>query len=351
MNGQNVPCVRVQEREGEELMAITVKNCFEEFMRDYVNLDPEVTEDARSSRDNLLKNIAEFSGNDGFFYLCEEYNIQFGSFARKTKCRELDDIDLMIGIHAHGATYWSSDPWDSITITAGTDSSAQMECANEDGTLNSTKVVNQFKKRIENVRDYSRSEVKRSGEAVVLNLVSKEWSFDIVPCFHTVKESDGKSYYLIPNGSGKWKKTDPRIDRNEVQKINQRLDGKVLELIRLAKKWNKAKKARTIPSYLLETLVLNHCKTQFELSDYIDIRFREVLLYISDYITEPVYDPKGIQGDINSLSVEDRDTLSLRAKADYDKACEAIDLEIIGEQKKAIQKWKEILGGDFPDYR
>ena len=33
-------------------------------------------------------------------------------FAIKTKCRDLDDVDLMIGIAANGATYYSDDLWD-----------------------------------------------------------------------------------------------------------------------------------------------------------------------------------------------------------------------------------------------
>ena len=81
-------------------MATTVNNAFEEFMRDIINLDKDTVSAARISRDNLLSNIAEFSEEDGFFTLCSEYNEHFGSFARKTKCRKLDDIDLMIGISA-----------------------------------------------------------------------------------------------------------------------------------------------------------------------------------------------------------------------------------------------------------
>ena len=115
-------------------MATTVNNAFDEFMKDIVNLDPDVVSKARESRDNLLENIAEFDNEDGFFDLYEGYNVHFGSFARKTKCRELDDIDLMIGIAANGATYNSSDPWDDVHITASTTNQAQKDCTREDGT-------------------------------------------------------------------------------------------------------------------------------------------------------------------------------------------------------------------------
>lgn len=331
-------------------MATTVNVAFDEFMRDTVNLDSEVVSAARKSRDNLIDNIAEFDDTDGFFDLCKDFNVHFGSFARKTKCRELDDIDLMIGIAASGATYNSSDSWDDVRITASASNEAQKDCARDDGTLNSTSVINKFKKKLENVREYSRSEVKKNGEAVVLNLKSKDWSFDIVPCFHTVKEANGREYYLIPNGNGNWKKTDPLKDKEHVTDTNQSKDGRVLELVRLCKKWNKVKNAKTIPSYLLETMIINYADSVTKLSEYIDLRFRDTLKYIADHIMSPVYDMKDIQGDINNLDLSDRWVLQQKAQSDYEKACKAWEHESAHNQKDAIKKWGEILGSDFPIY-
>ena len=330
-------------------MATTVNNAFDEFMKDIVNLDSDVVSKARESRDDLLENIAEFDDEDGFFDLYEGYNVHFGSFARKTKCRELDDIDLMIGIAANGATYNSSDSWDDVHITASTTNQAQKDCTREDGTLNSTQVINKFKSKLKHVREYSRSDIHKSGEAVVLNLTSKDWSFDIVPCFHTVTESDGRSYYLIPNGKGNWKKTDPTKDKEHVTNTSKDKEGRVLELIRLCKKWNNVKKATTIPSYLLETMIINYCDSQTTLSQFIDYRFRDALKYIADNIMNSVSDMKEIQGDINTLSDSDKSKLKEKANNDYQKACEASEMETVN-QEKAIKLWGEILGGDFPSY-
>lgn len=332
-------------------MATTVNNAFSEFMKNIVNLDADVVSNARSSRDNLLENIAEFDNADGFFNLYQGFNVHYGSFARKTKCRELNDIDLMIGISADGATYNANDPWDNMKITASTINAAQIECARDDGTLNSTQVSNKFKDKLKNVREYSRSEIRRSGEAVILNLKSKDWSFDIVPCFHTATESEGRAYYLIPNGSGNWKKTDPLKDREHVTNTNTEKDGLVLELIRLCKKWNKVKNAKTLPSYLLETMIINHCDEESELSQRIDIRFKNTLKYIADHITSPVYDMKDIQGNINTIDILDKYTLKEKAQSDYEKACDAIKYETEEkDHKKSINKWREIFGGDFPTY-
>ena len=333
-------------------MATTVNSAFAEFMANVVNLDPDITSNARASRDNLLSNIAEFDNADDFFDLYDGYNVHFGSFARRTKCRELDDIDLMIGITGCGSTYNPYDPWNNVKITSSsTTDPMQLECTREDGTLNSTKVTNKFKKKLESVREYARSEIRRNGEAVILNLKSKDWSFDIVPCFHTVEESDGRSYYLIPNGDGHWQKTDPVKDKDKVTATNQKLKCRVLELIRICKKWNKVKNTTTIQSYMLETMIINYCDNKAELSQYFDLRFKDALNYIANNIMYSVYDLKEIQGDINTLSYSERLSLSKKAQDDYKKACNASTAEIDEkDHKKAIGIWGDILGSEFPKY-
>ena len=333
-------------------MATTVNKAFEEFMKESVNLDSGVVLAARKSRDNLLDNISELSEEGGFFTLCSDFNEHFGSFARRTKCRELDDIDLMIGISGNGATYNGSDPWDNIRIYVSSKDSAQNDCSRDDGTLNSTKVLNKFKKALEGVREYSRSELHRNGEAVVLNLISKDWSFDIVPCFKTAVDDNGNEYYLIPNGSGNWKKTDPRKDREYVSSVNQEKSGRALDLIRLVKKWNKDTNVTTIPSYLLETLVVYFCESSSEeLSSYIDFRFRDALKYISSNIGGTIYDMKGIQGSINNISLTDRMAIANKAYDDYQKAISAINYETTQkDMESSISKWGEIFGSDFPEY-
>ena len=331
-------------------MITTVNGAFDKFMKDVVNLDKEVVSNARSSMDNLLNNIDEFSDDD-FFHLWNEINIQYGSFARKTKCRKLDDIDLMIGISADGATYDGTRPWNDITITASGSNRKQIECSNDDGTLNSTKVLNKFKDKLEKTRDYSRSDLHKNKQAVTLTLLSREWNFDIVPCFQTVKEADGRSYYLIPNGDGNWLKTDPKKDRDCVFTLNSQNKGKVTELIRLCKKWNKVKNAKTISSYVFETLIIHYCLNVESLNDYIDIRFRNALKYISNNICSSIFDLKGIQGDINDLSYEDRLTIKEKAVIDFQKAVSAYEAETKeNNHQKAINIWRDIFGEEFPKY-
>ena len=332
-------------------MIRTVEDAFDFFMKNKVNLDPNVVAEARKSRDNLLKNIQDFSGADDFFDLCSDFNVHFGSFARKTKCRELDDIDLMIGISANGATYNSFDNWDEVRINANQREQIQVDCMNDDGTLNSTKVINKFKEKLKSVNDYSRSDLHKNGEAVTLTLKSRVWNFDIVPCFHTVKEPDGRAYYLIPNGKGDWKKTDPTIDREYVKQTNKNCNGHILELIRLCKKWNTVKKVKPIPSYLLETMVIDFIESCKPTDDDIKILFKKNLDYIAMAILNPVYDMKEIEGDINTIKSDDRQNIREKARTDFEKVrCAIMYEENFNLHEEAIKIWREIFGGDFPKY-
>lgn len=327
-------------------MAKTVDQIFDEYIDEYVDLDPDVVEAARKSRDNLLDNISDFDEKDDFFSLHKDFNLHFGSFARRTKCRKLDDIDLMIGIKACGATYDYLESWNDMSINANMNISAQRECSNKDGTLNSTKVLNKFKTQLSKVRDFSRSDIHRSGEAVSLNLKSKEWSFDIVPCFQTEVESNGRNYYLIPNAAGKWKKTDPRMDREHVTESNKKRNGKVLRLIRLVKKWKEIRCEKYFPSYLLETMVIDYadnCWQEMEISSH----FVAVLDYLRRKIDYKVYDMKDIQGNINTLDFENRQILKSVIQQDFDISNEAKYWEYRGKNDTSIAKWSDIFGPDF----
>ena len=75
------------------------------------------------------------------------------------------------------------------------------------------------------------------------------------------------------------------------------------------------------------------------------------MLYIKNNIWNAIYDSKGIEGNINTLSYSEKLSLQSRASNDYTKACNAISAEInSNDQEKAINIWRDIFGGDFPHY-
>lgn len=330
-------------------MAKTVNSAFNEFLSDFVNLDSSKTASARSSRDWLIDQIKKFPNDDDSFpKLHPDKRIFFGSFARKTKIRELDDIDIMLILRAEGGKY--TDYSDYIEINTGDSVDRLKQFCNSGTTvLNSRKIVNKLVSSLSDVPQYSEAEMHRNQEAATLKLKSYTWNFDIVPCFRTNEESNGRDYYLIPDGNGNWKKTDPRRDRNRLTNINQNHDGNVLNAIRIMKYWNKRRSMPSMSSYLLETMILDYYESA-KATQWVDVEVKALLKYIRDNISKPIYDPKDIQGDMNDLSDDTIKKINDKADSDYNKAKEARNYEDNGDHNSSIGKWKEIFGDNFPEY-
>ena len=187
--------------------------------------------------------------------------------------------------------------------------------------LNSNKVKNKLVSALQNISQYEKSEIHARGEAVTLKLKAYSWNFDIAPAFYC--SGNGSPYYLIPNGYGKWKKTNPKIEQERVSRLNLQFNNQVLSTIRLVKYWNRRGQMPNITSYVLETMVLDYF-TQANHSvynngtyyDYPDMHFRDSLHYISNHIMYTVQDSKGIQGDINTLTYEQKSKIQTRANND-----------------------------------
>ncbi|MDK2791616.1 MAG: hypothetical protein PWQ25_479 [Deferribacteres bacterium] len=329
-------------------MAKTVNNAFNIFNRDFVNLDPDETKIARSSRDWLITQLTNLPNKiDDFPRLYEGMHIKFGSFARNTKIRPLDDIDLILTFSADGTTYWTHSYGKSYTlIVPDTATNLKKLCYENSNHLNSIKFVNKLVSSLKGIGHYQSADIHRRQEAATLKLTSYDWNFDIVPAFYT-----DTGYYLIPDGNGGWKATDPRVDQQKVTDINQKHNSSILQIIRTLKYWNRRAKMPTIPSYLFENLILNYFNSKDEILDFIDVNMINFWYYLKDAIYNNVNDPKGFQDNLNTLSFEEKQKISEKAKDAYNKGYEAYQLEVEEkDQEKAINKWGEIFGDDFPDY-
>lgn len=330
-------------------MATTVIAAFDEFMKDIVNLTKADTDDARNSRNWLISKVNNFESDGEFPVNYPNINITFGSFARRTKIRPLDDIDLMFGLSAEAATHTIYS--DHITLnSAGENTRLHQYRHAGENTICSIRILNAFKSRLQDIGQYAQAEIKRNQEAVTLKLSSKDWNFDIVPCFISTPDAFGKNYYLIPDGKGQWKKTDPRIDRDRVTEINVKNDGNLLNVIRAVKYWQRRSTMPTMSSYLLETLILDYYESKTSCSRFIDTELQALFNHIGLFVQYSVNDPKGIQGDINNLTAEARQKISDRCYLDAQKSAEARQYELDNDYEKSINKWREVFGPQFPVY-
>jgi hypothetical protein len=327
-------------------MAKTVNGAFSTFNKYFVNLDTQRTVTARGSRDWLLGQLDKLEDRDGSFPLkFEERHIKFGSFARNTKIRELDDIDLIFCLHANNA-YFSKNLFSNEYYLHTENAGPRLKGLSTENKLNSIKVVNQFVSSLSKIQHYSAAKIHRRQEAVTLKLSSYEWNFDIVPAFYTKS-----NFYLIPDGNGNWKRTNPIIDQEKVTRINQKLNGDILQLIRTLKYWNRRVQMPTTSSYLFENIVLNYFESKDKIYDFLDGNLITFWEHLKTAIYQSVPDPKGIQDDLNNLSYEDKVKISNKSEDTYNKALLAYQFETQDkDQEKSINKWREIFGNDFPKH-
>jgi hypothetical protein len=322
---------------------ITIKQWFDKLSQNYVDLDSNQVARARASRDWLIDRIHEFCDNGKSFpLLCNKYDINFGSFARKTKIRPLDDIDIIIGLNGEGARYEDKSLTTHIIVDDNY-SWLRRYCFDGSNKVSSRKVINAFISRLSAVPQYEKAEASRKREAAVLNLSSYPWAFDIVPGFVTVEISQGENWYLIPDGLGGWKKTDPRIDRDLVTRVNQANHGCVLKMVRLFKYWNHINK-KQIPSYLLEAIIVQYFRYSTEISTCLWKEFAHALHYLSRCILHEVNDPKNIQGNINKLSTENRENIAKSCIEHGKLTCVALKYESEGNIGASIKFWEIIFG-------
>lgn len=335
-------------------MPYRVNSCFEDFIRFKVNLDPDRVRIARTSRDNLLDNLKQLCNEGKLPRHYAEMNVHYGSFARRTKIRPLDDIDLMVCFSACGGHYMEFQPNVLYKIKMQDGLNIYKDLNDEQGYLNSRKLINYIIRNLSSLRDYKKADMHRNQEAATLQLKSYEWNFDIVPCFYA---ADG--FYLIPDGNGNWKKTDPRIDAqriNHVDAIVKRNPNTkdLYTFIRLMKYWKREKWGDSVGSYMFEQMILNFAERGGMQSDWQN-SVSQCLRWLEQSIYYPVNDPKDMQGNLNTLDKATMDRLSSRAKTDYDASKNAVTDEIASlilksTIEEAIAYWHGIFGKEFKTY-
>ena len=325
-------------------MPSTVSACFDAFRSATVDLPTDVTVTARSSRDFLVEQISSL-GKEGVLH---GTTVAFGSFARKTQKVPLDDIDCLAMLKCSAtASVFSS----GHTYELRNNGNAFLKPYTESsGYVNSTKVLNEVKKRLESVSQYGKSDIGRNGSAVVLNLKSYTWSFDVVPTCPVGDGGNGTAHYLIPNGNGKWTRTDPRIDASRATDANVKHGNRFLPAVRLLKYWNKRTQKPVLPSYYLETLLTNRALTH-DPYPTMQNAVEDLLNALTSAVLSSCPDPKNLGPNLDAaVTHETKKKVSSAALSARQSAVAAINREIAGDHKAAISNWREIFGPAFPQY-
>lgn len=331
-------------------MPYTVNTSFQTFRANFVDLDVGDVAKARTSRDALKNQLAllpqKVAGFPSLYGGC----LDFGSFARRTRVRPLNDIDMLLLLNGRNteSVYFSDYTY---RLRINDQSSILMQYTNNDQYINSTKILNKLKSSLSFVSYYRKADIKRTGVAVVLDLSSYPWVFDVVPAFPIRDGMGGISHYLIPNGTGNWMKTDPRKDQSAITAANQLHNGNLLSLMRIMKYWNSHYYAiPTLPSYYFETMLISAFKYKPAI---VDVKASIVPAFeqIAALILSSCPDPKGLGSNLDSgISWEIKTKVQSKAKEMAQFGRYALSCEQQGNHEEAIKWWKFIFYPDFPAY-
>ncbi len=234
-----------------------------------------------------------------------------GSAQRGTIIRPLDDLDIL-------AVFENKD---HIFETYRNDSFAFINRVRD--------ALNQYEVKLVGTR----------GQAVRLFYTNRP-HVDIAPVF---KWSTGG--YGLPDGSGGWITTDPDFHYEWINRKNQELNYRLKPMIRMIKRWNNTYETK-LKSFHLEMMVTN---TFTSLGN--DSREAAEMFFDSAPLLMRTIDPSGNSGDLSEyLTVTNRQLITNRFNRCKNKCAEANRLEVNGDHRGAIEKWREIFGNDFSTY-
>ncbi|MGI0488512.1 hypothetical protein ACN4EK_24135 [Pantanalinema rosaneae CENA516] len=332
-------------------MVYTVWSAFNQFRQNTVDLDPNAVKVARSSRDHLFEQIERLAQNNVGFPKLQGSFLPFGSFARRAKTRPLNDIDLLILLKGNGLEVQQA--WSSLytyRLKLVNSKAPLAFFVDEYGYINSTRILNSFKSNLSLVSSYQKAELKRSMQAVVLNLKSYSWVYDIVPAV-PVEGYDGKiSYFLIPDGAGNWIRTDPRTDSKNITEVSLKHNGKFLPTMRLLKYWNFRVHKPRLASYYFETLAIKVFQYAPAIEDY-PKAIKYFFDYCPSYLQSSCPDPKGLGSNLDENVTWETKTKVVQAMNGASKLATAAFIhEARAEQKQAIACWRQVFGSEFPIY-
>ena len=273
-------------------------------------------------------------------------------FARRTKIIPLDDVDLLTKLNATNTSLsnGSNDPYTYWLKIDRTDAPLAAY-SGQHGYVSSTKVLNALKTGVASVSGYSKASIHRDGEAVRLDLRSYPWSFDIVPAVGVRDGQGGIDRYLIPNGKGNWKATDPRKDQYAVTTLNSYHGGRFLPAVRLCKYWNARPLVKRLQSYHFEVIAWSVLPAYGQRIARLPEAVAAFLCQAAGMVTQAVPDPKGLGPNLDTyLSWTEKCSVAKKLREAAGKADRALIYEARGATQSAFDSWRAVFGQEFPTY-
>lgn len=325
-----------------------VVHAFDQLFVQHINYSNEDSAAVKKHVDSFIHELHLLSYSETHLpWLNRDRHLIISSFGRGTHINPLRDVRLLICLNGENSRIKARGEGSSysILINEGADRFGAM--VNADRALDSRAIANNFACEFERLPDANNVSVSPEGGATYRRKGCL-WVFNAIPSFFIKHPTSGDTFYLIPDHQGNWRPIYPHAETATIQAMNHEHNGFMFALIHMMKYWNREHDMPKIPSPLLEALVVHYCEAKAEkLTEFADLDISGLLRSIREKIQNPVMDPIGQRGDLNTLSVEARQKVIDQAFKDQLKAESARQFELKRNYKRSIAKWAEVVGHEF----
>jgi hypothetical protein len=228
------------------------------FLTAKVNPAPETVSQASESQNRLREIMAgKLIADSSLPTPLEGHDFLTGSALRGTKNVPFDDIDLMLVLDGSmlvpiiagqvvGTTYGSGKSFNPVLAPDYLDAN---------GYVSSQKILNKLRAVLGET--YTRSEIRKDGQAINVWMDSYSFGIDVVPAFKVATPANGLHYYIpLGTGSDMWQPTNPHADLQVFETEDARLNGLLRPTARLMRKWNELSNGGRLSGFHVDALVL-----------------------------------------------------------------------------------------------
>lgn len=288
---------------------MTVSEAFETFKTE-LELPDRKQKEAADAQKEMRERVS--------IYLPIENSFLTGSYARHTKIDPLNDIDVFL-VRNKNRTGLSSDGsgiFPGVALDQVSDAVA---------------------------RAYPRgATIKKQNRSVNVQLTGLSFGFDLTPAW--LRNPDG--FWIPDTGSGGWIPSDPDLHAAMMTKANDQSGGKLKPLIKMVKHWSRNNYDR-LCSFHIELICADifgrQALVNYPIGMYIVLA--SLPAYINTTMMDPIY--RASKVNMDSSPAETAELVS-RAKADGQRALDALTFENASRSNEAIGKWREIFLSGFP---
>ena len=246
-----------------------------------------------------------------------------GSYARWTKTRPLNDVDVFCVLHEDERHYRQKHP---------------------------RAILERFQEVL--APKYGQDRVHIDGLAVVVDfgvaVNDDDETDDKVMSIEVVPASPDGSHYEIPDDSrGSWIMTDPEIHAQLAVDAHESYQHEWKPIVRMVKKWNRHQGHPIKPSFLIEVMAFQLLVPPF--AGGYPYELKGFFASAAERIHEVWADPAGLGPDVNGQQIQ----MQNESAAEALREAEAVSTQAIlaarrGRNGEALRVWRSLFGPHFP---